>query len=264
MKRLHRLAAPLGAAALSACVAGEPAGPPFALLTVSGAGSPAFAEVMDEARVVLVEADGERTTWALLAALVTGVEPPRVVDGEAARLSGSTTTLFEALTAAGLETAAFLDGENLTEESGLLQGVFQMLDGPTLDLATDGPTDTFAADEALAFLGDKLPRPMEDAPAVWVHLDLRQAGSEEAASKASALWQRFGELLADRPGALMVAVALPTADLPGAALLRGADTAPSASGLPIPILDLAPTLSGLLGLPTPVGAGTDHSERLRR
>ncbi|MEO0649636.1 MAG: hypothetical protein AAFZ65_03015 [Planctomycetota bacterium] len=264
MERPLKLAAPLAAALLSACVAGEPAGPPLVVLSVSGAGSPAFSGAMEGARVAFLEADGERSTWEHLAALATGEEPPRVGAGERAYLPGSTSTLLETVTRAGFETAAFLDGPTLTEESGLLQGAFHLLDGPTLELSTDGPTDSFAADEALAFVGDKLPRPMEDAPAVWVHLNLSGAGPEEAERKLTGLWERFVALLDEHPEALLVGVALPTPSTPGAVLLRGAGSVPSRSDVPLALLDLPPTIAGLLGLPEPVGGGTDHSERLRR
>ena len=251
------------------CAVEPPSGPPFVLVTVDGVGSAGLAPLMDDGRVVQVEADESAPTWALMAALVTGDEPPASIDGQPPRVPGAAETLLESATAHGLETAAFLSDTVLTEESGLLQGAFHGYDGPTSTIAAEGDVLAWVEREAIEYIESKLPRPMEDAPAVWIHLDLVGQEIEAARSRVDELSTRLANQFSELPEAIVAFVALPTATAPSAIVVRGGAVAPSRSSLPLSIVDVAPTLAGLAGFTQtegarPIGTGRDRSAELTR
>ncbi|MHC4893067.1 MAG: hypothetical protein ACYTFV_06785 [Planctomycetota bacterium] len=251
-------------AALASCVPQAPAGPPVVLITVAGVGSPGVLRAMDDGRVIPITADETRSGWDLLAALQLGDEPPAPDPSGFQRIPGERTTLLEVFTTAGLETAAFLEGPGQTEESGLFQGAFHTLDGPTLALAAEDDAEVMATEEALDFVAGKLPRPNEDAPCVWLHLEHGELALEEAQARFGDVWSRTLDLLGDRPDALIVALALPTETLPAAAVFFGAGTLPSRGGIPMGLVDLTSTIAGLAGLEHEFPAGEDRSEELSR
>ncbi len=248
---------------LSSCVVEPPSGPPAVLITVSGAGSPAAAGAMDDARVALLDADGSRSAWELLAGLLTAQEPPPPQEGWL-RLPGAATTLVEAIGSTGIETAIFAAGGASTSESGgLLQGALHVLDGPLLEALGGEDPARFAIGEAESFLLSKLPRPMEDAPFVWLHLELGALEPERARAAVDEAWGRMGAALDGRPESLRVLVVLPTPGFPGAALFAGGRVEPSRSSLPLSLFDVAPTLCGLMDSARPIeGLGADRSAEL--
>jgi hypothetical protein len=239
LRPMLRCGLPLGLVVLCACVAEDPSGPPVLLVTVAGAGSPALANVLPSGQAWLLEADGRRSTAELLGALITGAEPPPLSPAGRLHLPGTALTLAERFSALGFETAgAFADLE-LDEALGLGQGLLHTSDGPLLaSLAPSDPLGAAVA-EIAGFVAAKLPRPMEDAPFAWLHLDLRGRTAEEARATFDGAWGTLAEATVAAPDCVRFALALPTAELPGA-VLRVAPGEPGAAGTaPLSLLAVA-------------------------
>lgn len=190
------------------------------ILTIASDVALDAAAIATDAEAVATGPRAGRSDWALLAAGLCAEAP----GAGAVHLPGTAESIAERAARIGFESAAFVTGDALREESGLLQGWFHGFDGPSL--AAIGPDDPQGAAVELGyeFASGKAPRPMEDAGLLWVHLDLR--GAADPAAVAAAAWQRLGEAAAARPETLRVLELLPGDE--GAGALASTGGAPTA------------------------------------
>lgn len=200
---------------VAGCIAQEPTGPPIAILTVSTAQPLDVAAVAPDVEAVATAPRDGRGDFELLAASF-GAAPELIAAGPFPVLPGAATTLAERATAAGFEAAAFTSGASAREESGLLQGHLHGEDEPLLASrlaageASPARLARTATDGARAFVEQKLPRPMEDASYVWLHLDLTAVDAPEAERLVRDAWSALDGAHGDRE-ALRVLWLLPTA-----------------------------------------------------
>jgi hypothetical protein len=163
-------------------------------------------------------------------------------------LPGILNTLAELEANAGIETASFVTDHAFDEEFGFQQGFFQAHDMAWIELsASSGWLDTAIA-SAEVYLAQKLPRPMEDAPFVWLHLDLSliEDPAGRSAQVADCL-ERLGRSLAAREDHRLILWALPRNPAHASAVLvRGAAVPDLGSG-PLTPLELGQRLPTWLG-----------------
>ncbi|QDU69826.1 hypothetical protein [Engelhardtia mirabilis] len=228
---MHRHS-PIAAFALlvvAGCVAGEPTGPPVTILTVSTRSALDVGEIAPGASGTVVELNAGDSDWNRLARLMCA-DAPAVDDGPFPLLPGSAATLAERASDAGFETAAYVTGEATREEGGLLQGWFHGYDGPSLESLAPGSAERLAAYLGADFVKSKLPRPMEDASFLWVHLDLTGFDAPAAAKLAADAWRQLGEASSSRPDAVRVLALLPAGST-SVTLASTAGTPPSDASL---------------------------------
>lgn len=114
-------------------------------------------------------------------------------------------TIAERFSRYGMETAAFLSADPLREELGFFQGILHGSDLPLLMAEADQGPLRGAVDGAYTFLEDKLPRPMEDAAFLWLHLDLELIPDPQARGPFfEKTIEHFEDLLARRPDSTLV------------------------------------------------------------
>lgn len=209
-------------AGLCACT-GEPNGPAALLITVSDLPAEALApgsplvSLMGGAQPLAVSGPGAGpesfypsqaigSCFAREAQELPRGAPHRIV------LPGRTDTLAELEANAGIETASFVTDHAFDEEFGFQQGFFQAHDMAWIEInAQAGWLDTAVAG-AEQYLAQKLPRPMEDAPFVWLHLDL--ALIEDPAARGPRLaeyLERLAQSMAPRADHRLILWALPRA-----------------------------------------------------
>jgi hypothetical protein len=235
---------------LSGCTE-EPNGPAIALVTVSDlpaeagqAEGPLAPFLSSAARAPLVgpgtgpeRFDPAQALGALLSR--TALEPASGAPGRLV-LGPERQTLFELEANAGLETASFVTDHAFDEEFGFQQGVFQAHDRAWIEINAEASWLATAIEGARLFLAEKLPRPMEDAPCVWLHLDLSlvEARGDRGAQLAQAI-ELLGAELERRADQRLILVALPRSpgDLsllaargPGLAAGESAPLEPAAAG----------------------------------
>lgn len=205
---------------LPGCTA-EPNGPALALVTVSDlpaeAGAPEGALwpfLASAARAPLrgSGAGPERFDPAQALAELLVRSPLEPAAGAPGRLvlGPEHQTLFELEANAGLETASFTTDHAYDEEFGFQQGIFQAHDMAWIEINAEASWLATAIEGARVFLAEKLPRPMEDAPCLWLHLDLSlvEDRGQRGASLARAL-ETLGAQLEGRADQRLLLVALP-------------------------------------------------------
>ena len=211
-----------------------PLQPGTALLLTVGDGAAPLGPFAAQA-VEFPEAHGVSSELAAsLAAIVTG-RMPRVAgvvrDGD--KLSSSVATLPEKLASLRFTTGLFTSSRLAFRASGLARGASLVFENPSPDAAT-------VAQQALRWLAAQ-----EEKPALaWLHLD---AWPEGAAAHLETFARTPG-------GARAVIVAVDLADrarpglalrVPGGLLMAGRDARA------VSLLDVAPTLAELYGVPIP-------------
>ncbi len=207
-----------------------PTGPTIVLITVGGLPQEQVADPEGPLADFLSKAwsakvaPGEHGLAADLASALCGktIEP---LSGEPFEvvLPPDVDTLPEVFSRYGLETAAYLTDARLVEELGFFQGSLHGGDLPLLIAeATSGPLRG-AVELAHGFLEQKLPRPMEDASFVWLHLDLGLIPEVAARGRfLGATLRNLNEALEVRPDSALALLCL--SDQPGDASLLAAQS----------------------------------------